>query len=113
MTIGGDRHESLTAKERERDFLIGAPMALVPALCVLPAIVFLVIFSRVPHGRCIAAFLLPLCALIGCFGLSKIAMGVVEKPWGIFNMLCFGTLLMLVVIAGYTGAFLALAAARL
>ncbi len=103
----------MTAKERERAFLIGAPLAVIPALCVLPVIVFLVIFPRVEHGRMIAAVVLPLCALAGSFGLWKLALGAVEKPWGIFNVLSFGALLVLLVIAGYTGLFLALAAAKL
>lgn len=113
MTIDNDRDENVTAKGRERAFLIGAPLAVVPALCVLPAIIFLVLFPPVEHGWMIAAFVLPLCALAGSFGLSKIALGTVERPWGLFNMLSFGTLLVLLVIAGYTGLFLALAAAKL
>jgi hypothetical protein len=104
---------SMTSKEREQAFLIGAPLALIPALCVLPVIVFLVIFPRVEHGRMIAAFVLPLCALAGSFGLGKVALGAVEKPWGIFNVLSFAALLVLLVIAGYTGLFLAVVAAKL
>lgn len=100
-------------KQRERDFLIGAPMAVIPALCVLPVIVFLVIFPRIEHGRTIAALALPVCALTGSFGLAKVAIGAVEKPWGIFNVLNFATLLVLWVIAGYTGVFLAVLAAKL
>ena len=103
----------MTDKDRERAFLVGAPLAIVPALCVLPAIMFLVLFPRVEHGRTIAAMVLPLCALAGSFGLWKVALGAVEKPWGIFNMLSFGALLVLLVIAAYTGLFLALAAAKL
>ncbi len=102
----------LSDKQRERDFLIGAPMAVIPALCVLPGIVFLVIFPRIEHGREIAALMLPLCAVTGSFGLAKVSIGAVEKPWGIFNVLNFGTLLVLLVIAGYTGLFLALLAAK-
>ena len=103
----------MTPRERERAFLIGAPLVLIPALCVLPTIMFLVLFPRIEHGRTIAAIILPLCALAGSFGLWKVALGAVEKPWGIFNMLSFGALLVLLVIAGYTGLFLALAAAKL
>ena len=103
----------MTDKERERDFLVGAPMAVIPALCVLPVIVFLGIFPRIEHGRAIAAFVLPLCSLAGSFGLAKVAVGAVEKPWGIFNMLNFATLAVLWVIAGYTGLFLAVLAAKL
>ncbi len=103
----------MTLRERERAFLIGAPLAVIPALCVLPVIVFLVIFPRVEHGRMLGALVLPLCELAGSFGLAKVALGAVEKPWGIFNLLSFGTLLVLLVIAGYTGVFLAIVAAKL
>ncbi len=103
----------MTDRERERAFLIGAPLAVIPALCVLPTVIFLVVFPRVEHGATIAAVVLPLCALASGFGLWKLALGAVEKPWGIFNVLSFGALLVLLVIAGYTGLFLALVAAKL
>jgi hypothetical protein len=95
-------------RERERAFLIGALLAIVPALAFLPAVTFLIIFPQVPHGRTIGLLVLPACALAGSFGLWKLALGAVQKPWGIFNVLSFGTLLVLLVIASYTGLFLAL-----
>src|SRR5450755_613173 len=98
----------MTSRERERAFLIGAPLAIVPALVFLPAVMFLVVFPQVAHGRAIGFVVLPACALISCFGLWKLAIGAVRKPWGIFNVLSFGALLVLLVIAGYTGVFLAL-----
>ena len=98
----------MTSKERERAFLIGAPLAVLPALCVLPATVFLVMIPRVAHALVIALVVLPACAIVGSFGLWKLALGAVQKPWGIFNVLSFGALLVLLVIAGYTGLFLAL-----
>ena len=98
---------------RERAFLIGAPLAIIPALSFLPAIIFLVVFPRVPHGRMIGACVLPLCALAGSAGLWKLAMGAVEKPWGLFNVLSFGALMILLVIAAYTGLFLALMTLKL
>jgi hypothetical protein len=104
---------SLDAKERERAFLIGAPLAIVPALCVLPAIVFLIIIPRVAHSRILALIVLPACAMAGSFGLWMLAIGAVQKPWGIFNVLSFGVLLVLLVIASYTGLFLALISVRL
>jgi hypothetical protein len=103
----------MTLKERERAFLIGAPLAIVPALLFLPAVTFLIVFPRVAHGRMIAFFVLPTCALAGSFGLWKLATGAVQKPWGIFNVLSFGALLILLVIAGYTGLFLALMTLKL
>jgi len=100
-------------KERERAFLIGAPLAIVPALIFLPAVMFLIVFPQVAHGRAIGLFVLPACALAGSFGLWKLAMGAVQKPWGIFNVLSFGALLVLLAIAGYTGLFLALMTLKL
>lgn len=98
----------MTAKERERAFLIGAPLAIVPALAFLPAIMFLIIFPRIEHGRVIGCIVVPVCAIAGCFGLWELALGAVQKPWGIFNVLCVGAMVVLLVIAGYTGLFLAL-----
>jgi hypothetical protein len=103
----------MTAKGRERAFMIGAPLAIVPALCVLPATVFLVMVPRVAHARMIALLVLPGSALAGSCGLWKLATGAVQKPWGIFNVLSFGALMVLLVIAGYTGLFLALMTLRL
>jgi hypothetical protein len=98
----------MTSKERERAFLIGAPMAIVPALVFLPAVMFLIVFPQITHGRAIGFVVVPACALISCLGVWKLAMGAVQRPWGIFNVLSFGALLVLLVIAGYTGVFLAL-----
>ncbi len=103
----------MTLKERERSFLIGAPLAVVPALIFLPAVMFLIVFPQVAHGRAIGFVVLPVCALTSSFGLWKLALGAVEKPWGIFNVLSFGALLVLLVIAGYTGLFLALMTLKL
>jgi hypothetical protein len=103
----------MTVKDRERAFMIGALLAIVPALVFLPAVMFLVVFPQVAHGRAIGLFVLPACALVGSFGLWKLAMGAVEKPWGIFNVLSFGALLVLLTIAGYTGLFLALMTLKL
>jgi hypothetical protein len=98
----------MTLKERERAFLIGAPLAIVPALIFLPAVTFLIAFPQVAHGRAMGFVVVPACALASSFGLWKLALGAVEKPWGIFNVLSFGALMVLLVIAGYTGLFLAL-----
>lgn len=105
--------DSRTARERERALLIGAPLALIPALGFLPAVTFLVVFPRVAHGRLIGSILLPICALLGGIGLWNIAIGTVERPWGIFNILNVGALMLVMVIAGYTGLFLALLTLKL
>lgn len=88
--------------------MIGAPLAVIPALGFLPAVTFLIVFPRIAHGRAMGFVVVPVCALVSSFGLWKLALGVVQKPWGIFNVLSFGALVVLLVIAGYTGLFLAL-----
>src|SRR5712671_4785288 len=104
----------MTWKERERAFYIGAPLAIVPALAFLPAIMFLVVVPKFAHAQFLAILilLLPLLAVACSIGLWKLAMGAVQRPFGILNALSFGALIVLVVIAGYTGIFLAAIAAR-
>jgi hypothetical protein len=103
----------MTSKERERAFLIGAPLAIIPALLFLPAVMFLIVVPQVAYGRAIGCVVLPACALASSLGLWKLAMGAVQKPWGIFNVLSFGALVVLLVIAAYTGLFLALMTLKL
>jgi hypothetical protein len=51
--------------------------------------------------------------LAGSFGLWKLAISVVQRPFTILNALSFGVLLVLLIIAAYTGLFLALMATGL
>jgi hypothetical protein len=103
----------MTWKERERAFFVGAPLAILPALGFLPAVVFLVVVPRVAHAGTLACIVLPVFGLAGGFGLWKLALGAVERPFNVLNALSFGALLALLIIAAYTGMFLALFAARL
>ncbi len=102
----------MTWKERERAFFVGAPLAIVPALGFLPAIMFLIITPVIRHGRLTASFLLPFLAFAGSLGLWKLAIGAVQKPFNILNILNVGALIILLIIAGYTGLFLAFLAAN-
>ncbi len=103
----------MTWKERERAFYVGAPLAIVPALGFLPALVFLLVKPVSPHAWVLAAVLLPLFAVASGLGLWKLAGGFVQRPFGILNALSAGALLVLLMIAGYTGLFLALLTLKL
>ena len=105
--------DSMTFKQRERAFYIGAPLAVIPALGFLPAVAFLVIVPKVAHAGVIAALLLPLLVASGGMGLWKLALGAVQKPFTLLNALSVGCLLVVLVIAGYTGLFLALLTTKL
>lgn len=102
----------MTWKERERAFFVGAPLAIVPALGFLPAVMFLVVVPKVAHARVIPLVLLPTLGLASSVGLWKLAISAVQRPFGILNALSFGALLVLLIIASYTGLFLALITAR-
>ena len=103
----------MTWKDRERAFYVGAPLAIVPALGFLPAFVFLVVNPVVAHAGIVAAIILPAFALVSSSGLWKLAIGAVERPFGILNALSVGALLVLLVIAAYTGLFLAVLTLKL
>ena len=93
--------------------MVGAPLAIIPAPVFLPAVMFLIAFPQVTHGRLIGFLLLPPCLIAEGVGLWKLSWATVEKPWGIFNTLSFSAVMVLLVIAGYTGLFLALITMRM
>ena len=103
----------MTFKQRERAFYIGAPLAIAPALAFLPTVMFLVVVPRVAHAQAIAWVLLPLIVAAGGLGLWKLALGAVQHPFTLLNALSVGCLLVVLVIAGYTGLFLALITSKL
>ena len=103
----------MTWKERERAFYVGAPLAIIPALGFLPAVMFLVVVPKIAHARVVALVLLPMLGLASSFGLWKLAISAVQRPFGILNALSFGALLVLLIIASYTGLFLALITVRI
>lgn len=97
-----------TEKRGTRLFYAGAPLALLPALAFLPATAYLIMDPRVPHARTIAWCLFPLMAVAEVFGVQKLAVGCVERPFGLSNVLSFGALLVLLIIMVSVGFFLAL-----
>ncbi len=68
---------------------------------------------KIAHAQAIALVLLPMLGLASSFGLWKLAISAVQRPFGILNALSFGALLVLLIIASYTGLFLALITAKL
>jgi hypothetical protein len=50
-------------------------------LAFLPAVMFLIVFPQVAHGRTIGLLVLPACALAGSFGLWKLGKRPVVTVW--------------------------------
>lgn len=94
-------------RERERLFYWGSALAIVPALAVLPAFVALVFHPAIRHATVWAIIVFAILAAAEFFGVFRLVQGCVQRPFNLLTMLSFGALLVLLVIATYTGVFLA------
>jgi len=94
-------------KRREHLLLTGAPLAVVPAFAFLPALGYLVISPRIAHGRIIAVFLFPILIAMEVFGISRLARCFLPRHFDLITFFALTTMIVLVVIAVYTGLFLA------
>jgi hypothetical protein len=94
-------------RERERLFYWGSVLAIIPALIFLPAFVVLVFRPTIPHAAAWATLLFPVLAFAEFLGVFKLVQGCVQRPFNLLTVLSFGAMLVLLVIATYTGVFLA------
>jgi hypothetical protein len=103
----------MRAKKRQRLVFLGAPLAIVPALAFLPALAYLVITPTFPHSTLIASILFPLLALAEVVGLIWLVICCVTRPFDLLTAFAFSSLLVVLVVAAYTGLFLAVLAGRM
>ena len=94
-------------KERQRLVFTGAPLAIIPALLFLPAVAYLVLTPVLRHSVMLAFLFFPLCALAEALGLYRLVRCCVSQPFDLLTMFAASALLILLVIATYTGFFLA------
>jgi hypothetical protein len=97
---------ALEWRQRERLSYWGAPLAIVPALGFLPAFVGLIFSPRVAHATAWAVVRFRLMAVAEFVGVAKSVQGCVAWPSDLLTMLSLGAMLVLM-IASYTGLFLA------
>jgi len=100
-------------RERERLFYWGSALAVGPALVFLPAFVVLVFQPRVRHATLWAVLLFPVLAIAEFVGVFKLVRGCVVLPFTLLTALSYGALLVLLIIATYTGVFLVALAERM
>jgi len=98
---------SASWERRQRLLFVGAPLAMVPGLTFLPALVYLIVSPRVAHASLIAAVLFPLLVLAEIVGLWLLVRCIAHHAFDLITAMACGTLMVLLVIAGYTGIFLA------
>lgn len=103
----------MRARQRQRLVFVGAPLAIVPALAFLPALAYLVITPSIRHATMFAAILFPVMAVAEVIGLYRLVLCCVTRPFDLLTAFAFSALLILLVIAAYTGLFLAVLAGRM
>lgn len=103
----------MQVRKRQRLVFLGAPLAIVPALAFLPALAYLVITPSVPHATLMAGFLFPVLAAAEVTGLLWLVVCCVMRPFDLLTAFAFSALLVVLVIAAYTGLFLAVLAGRM
>jgi hypothetical protein len=100
-------------EKRERLLYLGAPLAIVPALLFLPALAYLVITPAFRHSTLIAIPLFPTLALAEVLGLLRLVRCCTAGRFDLLTLFSASALLVLLVIAAYTGLFLAAIAGRM
>jgi hypothetical protein len=103
----------MTWRERERLLYLGSTFSLVPALLFLPLFVALVFHPIMAHASVWALILFPILGIAEFFGVVKLVQSCVARPFSLLTMFSFGAFFVLLVIAVYTGVFLAALAERM
>jgi hypothetical protein len=103
----------MTWQDRQRLFYWGSSLALLPALAFLPTFVVLVFQPSVRHATAWAMLLFPVMAIAEFLGVFKLVQSCVQRPFHLLTLLSFGAWFVLLVIATYTGLFLATLAQRM
>jgi len=103
----------MTWRERERLLYLGSTFSLLPALTIVPAFASLVFQPSIPHATLWAFVLFLLLIVAEFFGVYKLVQSCVARPFTLLTMLSFGAFFVLLVIAVYTGVFLAALADRM
>ena len=94
-------------KERQKLVFTGAPLAIVPALLFLPALAYLVITPALRHSFVLAMIVFPVAAVAEVLGLYRLVRCCFSEPFDLLTMFAASAVLVLLVIAAYTGFFLA------
>jgi hypothetical protein len=97
----------MDGKKRQRLVWVGAPLAIVPALAFLPTLVYLVITPTLRHSMLAAGFAFAVFGVLEVLGLVGLARCCVARPFDLITVFAFSALLVVLVIATYTGLFLA------
>lgn len=103
----------MDGKKRQRLVWVGAPLAILPALAFLPTLAYLVITPTLGHSMLLAGLAFTIFGLSEVLGLVRLAQCCVARPFDMITVFAFSALLVVLVIAIYTGLFLAAIAGKM
>ena len=92
--------------ERERALCVGAPLAVFPALAILPVIAFCILEPGFPHARTAGLVVLPLLAAAIAYGIGRLSL-CLRHPFDIISFFAAGSLVVLLFLMICTGVMLA------
>lgn len=96
------------APDRARDFFVGAPFALLPAILALPVWVFLVHLPRFHYARLTGGVLLAVLTAAAVVGIWRLVRCIRGGEVDLYAALAVGVLLITFVVFAYTGMFVLL-----
>ena len=99
------RRRPLAPKERQRQFLQGVPLVLLPAMFSFPAWILLIHQSRFAHSGLVAGFLFPAFAVMSVVGVGKLLRCFNWRELDLIGAMAFGVLLVLGVMLLYMVVF--------
>ena len=97
----------LTWKERQRTLFVAVPMTLLPAVAILPAMVYLVFIPAIPHGPQIALLVVPMLGLLCAQGIILLVRTTLDAGFDLITAIASSAFMFLVIIGFYTGLILA------
>ncbi len=98
-------HVPLSHDQRQREFLLGTPLVLIPALFAFPAWVLLLHRPRFAHSEIVAAVLFPAFAAMVVIGVRKLVRCIDWRGIDMIGAMAFGVLLALFVMLLYAAVF--------
>ncbi len=99
------RRPPLTPELRQRQFLLGTPLVLLPAMFAFPAWILLVHQPKFPHSALLAGFLFPAFAVMSVVGVGKLIQCLNWRELDLIGAMAFGVLLVLGVMLLYAVVF--------
>ena len=101
------RYAILTWEERRGILFRALPMALIPAVAILPVVVYLVFFSVVRYGPLLALLVTPILGLVTARGVILLVRVTLDAGFDLITAVACSAFMFLILIGFYTGLFLA------